>query len=513
MFIEEEMYFCLKCNKGQCRFCLHEEMESFYCRSCLDYFSSNEAATFKNKCSRYFQCPNCFTIMSVMVSPGPNKTSIYYYNCQFLKINYYKGKYFKNPQQVIFEKLLEVYRYNQEEQIKLEKFQTRARRKTVSFFVPGKIKKKSKFFMTDLDAYLEEKQKKFEEDRRLKPFEEIYLNKLEMQQQEQLSARSYGLDDDLGLSMKSPRDQITPKGQQSTTPRGQLLQQLSASKNEKSAAKESKNPLGDEDAKDLPPEEFIDYFGQLDSEVAPPEGDFLSFEDALKEEFDINQDLYPGNLYLLTKRTKRCKTCLKFVIKPNINPISTEQLKVDFQLIYHVPKVTIYRIGKYQEGSLMEVLLMFKNPNMSIAKILLTQLEESEMDLDISEKLSAKIDLPEDLILIDAADSYNEQPQNQSDQQKPNLLADDEKYVYKKLDNSVVLKLPIRFREGFNVDTQEIYFGIKMKTESLRYGQHPFNLTIPLFINLGIAKKQGASSSQSSQSSQPQTSQRSARQQ
>ena len=28
-----------------------------------------------------------------------------------------------------------------------------------------------------------------------------------------------------------------------------------------------------------------------------------------------------------------------------------------------------------------------------------------------------------------------------------------------------------------------------MSTESLRYGQHPFNLTIPIYINLGVAKK------------------------
>ena len=79
------------------------------------------------------------------------------------------------------------------------------------------------------------------------------------------------------------------------------------------------------------------------------------------------RDLFPSPLYLLTKRTKRCKTCTKFVVKPNINPTSNEQLKVDFQLIYHVPKVTIYRIGKYVDGQPLEVLLKISNPNMSVA--------------------------------------------------------------------------------------------------------------------------------------------------
>ena len=34
--------------------------------------------------------------------------------------------------------------------------------------------------MADLEKDLEEKQKRFEEDKRLKSFEEIYLNKLEV---------------------------------------------------------------------------------------------------------------------------------------------------------------------------------------------------------------------------------------------------------------------------------------------------------------------------------------------
>lgn len=101
------------------------------------------------------------------------------------------------------------------------------------------------------------------------------------------------------------------------------------------------------------------------------------------------KDLFPSPLYLLTKRTKRCKTCSKFVVKPNINPTSNEPLKVDFQLIYHVPKVVIYRIGKYTEGAPFEVLIKFSNPNMSIAKVTLFQLDPSEHDEEFLHSLTA----------------------------------------------------------------------------------------------------------------------------
>ena len=61
----------------------------------------------------------------------------------------------------------------------MEKFQTRAKRKTVSFYVPGKIntKKISKYFITDLEKDMEEREKRIEDDKRLKPFEETYLAK------------------------------------------------------------------------------------------------------------------------------------------------------------------------------------------------------------------------------------------------------------------------------------------------------------------------------------------------
>jgi dynactin-4 len=42
-FIEEEMYLCVKCTKGVCRFCLEEEIEYFYCKFCNDVLSVAEA--------------------------------------------------------------------------------------------------------------------------------------------------------------------------------------------------------------------------------------------------------------------------------------------------------------------------------------------------------------------------------------------------------------------------------------------------------------------------------------
>ncbi len=66
-FILDEMYYCIKCAKSLCRFCLTEEIDSFYCRSCFMTYQVSEALTFKNKCSKYLTCPLCFNQMSMMM--------------------------------------------------------------------------------------------------------------------------------------------------------------------------------------------------------------------------------------------------------------------------------------------------------------------------------------------------------------------------------------------------------------------------------------------------------------
>lgn len=48
----KEMYVCMKCGKGKCRFCLDEKVEYFYCRLCNDVSAVTEAQSQKYKCQR-----------------------------------------------------------------------------------------------------------------------------------------------------------------------------------------------------------------------------------------------------------------------------------------------------------------------------------------------------------------------------------------------------------------------------------------------------------------------------
>lgn len=86
-YILDEMYYCIKCAKPLCRYCLTEEIDSFYCRSCFMVYSTGEAATFKNKCSKYYTCPLCFNLMIMMLTVTPQKTKVLYYNCMYCQFN------------------------------------------------------------------------------------------------------------------------------------------------------------------------------------------------------------------------------------------------------------------------------------------------------------------------------------------------------------------------------------------------------------------------------------------
>lgn len=62
-FILDEMYLCNKCQKPLCRFCLSEEVDSFFCNHCAMSYSPSDAALYKNKCGKYLQCPICSITM------------------------------------------------------------------------------------------------------------------------------------------------------------------------------------------------------------------------------------------------------------------------------------------------------------------------------------------------------------------------------------------------------------------------------------------------------------------
>lgn len=131
-FVGEEFYICFKCSKILCQFCTsQDEIETFYCRFCLDYCSAYEAQQYHNNCSKYKECPICFAYMQISMHGGSSrKDTIYYFACNHCrwetysiglhsgqingllqKFTFYKGKYFKSPHTELYQRLLELFNW------------------------------------------------------------------------------------------------------------------------------------------------------------------------------------------------------------------------------------------------------------------------------------------------------------------------------------------------------------------------------------------------------------------
>jgi hypothetical protein len=107
----------------------------------------------------------------------------------------------------------------------------------------------------------------------------------------------------------------------------------------------------------------------------------------------------PAPLYLLSKKIKRCKTCVKQIIKPIIDPNSKETPKIFFLMMNNIVKVTIYRLGKVKpEQTNVDLFLQFRNPNITPAKIKFNDLLLSQTD---GKGINVSMDLPGGYFTID----------------------------------------------------------------------------------------------------------------
>ncbi len=92
---------------------------------------------------------------------------------------------------------MELYKFNQEEQLNSEKFYLRSKRKFVQYFVPGKVGRGgrvTKFTSIDWEKKQEEDAKKQEENKLIKGFDQMYLAMIESRQKALIMTK--GVDDD-----------------------------------------------------------------------------------------------------------------------------------------------------------------------------------------------------------------------------------------------------------------------------------------------------------------------------
>ncbi|CRG94726.1 dynactin subunit 4, putative [Plasmodium gallinaceum] len=93
LFKLKELYFCIICSKIKSDFNLKKEIEYYYCNGCTEIYTKNETSLYSYECLRCFNCPFCFSCLSVAHKNLENSLSNV--NNMELKNNEIKDSYTK----------------------------------------------------------------------------------------------------------------------------------------------------------------------------------------------------------------------------------------------------------------------------------------------------------------------------------------------------------------------------------------------------------------------------------
>ena len=108
------------------------------------------------------------------------------------------------------------------------------------------------------------------------------------------------------------------------------------------------------------------------------------------------------------------------------------------------------------------------------------------------------IEIPQSDFKVDPSETYMDTNQSVSgsvvaESANTNIKAtvatceEDQKYVYKKSDNWVILTFRLIVFAGYECDKHDLVFGFQMTTNSQRI-REPFRMTTPLIFNCGKSK-------------------------
>ena len=92
----------------------------------------------------------------------------------------------------MYEKLIEIYKYNQEEHIKMEKYLLRSKKKTISYLQPQGNKRPVKYLWSEFEKDMQTKELKNQQNaKKLTFFDEIYNTKVEKERLEKARQSVY----------------------------------------------------------------------------------------------------------------------------------------------------------------------------------------------------------------------------------------------------------------------------------------------------------------------------------
>ncbi|CEM33987.1 unnamed protein product [Vitrella brassicaformis CCMP3155] len=326
LFPLEELYFCDACSLVCSRYGLTEEIDSYYCPHCLENMPSSEAMLYLNRCSKCFECPICFNTLTITAAHDGKC----FFSCQFCRWSsgeiqleaekpdmlvaaaFQKER--DSPHRTEMNKLVETFRKASQEITRERELQARMRRRSITLFLPATSGEGSK-----------------------------------------RGSKSGGgahpwVVEDLENMLKDKKTKLKTMSIRTTTKKGVRIESISLK--DLIAPSDEKARSIAEQLKSLD-ETPTDTIASLDQRTR-----------CINEEAHTLSGLIPSRKPLLTKRSRRCRQCTRYVVKPQINPCSTPPFQKQNIAWLYVPRVLLVHPNPNEigVGRVMSVSFAMYNP-------------------------------------------------------------------------------------------------------------------------------------------------------
>ncbi|EGG15244.1 dynactin 62 kDa subunit [Cavenderia fasciculata] len=473
-----ELYFCNGCQKLNCKHCVTEQIDCYYCPNCLDHVSVAEASQNGNRCKKCYDCPLCFSVLALQQQQSTTEggTSSLFLYCNFCKWNSFgmdnskydtlsilsggtKGKEL-SPMQLEANKVLDVLQKEAADIASSKDSRTLTRLKLAQamrqLFSPtnagGSGSGGSGSGGGGGSGYS--------------------LNSSALGYSSSLAnnfIRDERWNKNRSVASPQPSNPLLPSPSSSSSSASSTSSSSSTSNHllSKMAIKKRINPIGHQEvdqmmqgrveARQFQPIVSDDVKQDMEEVDALLAIDNANKINGLGQRFANQQQgpllsnakqeqLAPQHKQLLTRRSKRCRRCDKLLAKPDINPAKTEFKRQHFAFSY-VPRVVVSR-AIWLEKDVCNVQIQFTNPLHSYLFIcFFKQVKDSDNTLQIygsKDDNAIPIEMLTETYIGGILDETDDKDNQALQQLKDAEISMHSRFVIDRKDNKVTLGFLVR---------------------------------------------------------------------
>eukprot|EP01088_Endostelium_zonatum_P020009 TRINITY_DN7177_c0_g1_i1.p1 TRINITY_DN7177_c0_g1~~TRINITY_DN7177_c0_g1_i1.p1 ORF type:complete len:451 (-),score=110.68 TRINITY_DN7177_c0_g1_i1:38-1348(-) len=333
------LYYCQDCHAPKCNLCITQEIDCFFCPSCLDNMTTYDSIMFKNRCKKCFECPSCFSLLSFSQKLDGDKRTIYF-SCNFCRWDSITTLDLKS--ETLNNLVMNCIKNdrNSNQQIKVNSNVETFKKEVRDFRLQMKSKKKKNTVDIDLDSNSDQDESRIE--KRGKSITEF------MAQRGELETNNNNNNDNSTESNPNSKPIINRICDDSKFDEVPSFESLS-NPDQISSWKQRLFNINNN----------INNFWDLSSD---------SSSSSLPTELSKVSAILPQRKQLVTRRSKRCSKCDKLLIKPDLIPAKIEFKRQHLGLFY-MPKIMLWQEGEEWELKMWNPLSVLMVVRIKIAEI------------------------------------------------------------------------------------------------------------------------------------------------